>query len=196
MSIAIELLTDPGLLVLDEPTTGLDPALDRAVMAMLRRLADAGRVIVVVTHSLAFLDVCDQVVMLAPGGRTVFAGPPDEINSVLGESDWADIFAAVCTDPDGLHRRFLQRHRRPEAETVCFDAVPPTFIRRPGLWRQTATLVRRQIRLLLASRGYLAFLAVLPLLVGLLPLTVAGDAGLAGLPVPGAPHSRPSTWSR
>ncbi len=56
VSVALELLTSPSLLVLDEPTTGLDPALDRSVMAMLRKLADAGRVVVVVTHSLTFLD--------------------------------------------------------------------------------------------------------------------------------------------
>ena len=75
VSVALELLTGPSLLVLDEPTTGLDPALDRQVMAMLRQLADAGRVVVVVTHSLTFLDVCDQVLLLAPGGKTAFCGP-------------------------------------------------------------------------------------------------------------------------
>src|ERR1700692_3299380 len=56
-SVALELLTGPSLLVLDEPTTGLDPALDRQVMMMLRQLADAGRVVLVVTHSVSYLDV-------------------------------------------------------------------------------------------------------------------------------------------
>ena len=51
----MELLTGPSLLILDEPTSGLDPALDRQVMTMLRELADAGRVVVVVTHSLTYL---------------------------------------------------------------------------------------------------------------------------------------------
>lgn len=187
VSIAIELLTDPGLLVLDEPTTGLDPALDRSVMAMLRRVADAGRVVVVVTHSLTFLDVCDQVVMLAPGGKTVFAGPPDAIRSTLGGTDWADIFDAVSTDPDGLHRGFLRRRTRPHAEPVCFSAPAPSDQERAGLWRQTMTLAHRQLLLLTANRGYLAFLAVLPFLVGLLPLTVAGDSGLGAPPAVGAP---------
>ncbi len=187
VSIAIELLTEPGLLVLDEPTTGLDPALDRAVMAMLRRLADAGRVIVVVTHSLTFLDVCDQVVMLAPGGKTVFVGAPAAINTVLGGADWADIFATVCADPDGLHQRFLARRTRTEAETVRFAAQPQSDRERAGVWRQTRTLAHRQILLITANRGYLVFLAVLPFLVGLLPLTVAGDAGLGAPPSPGAP---------
>ena len=79
VSVALELLTGPSLLVLDEPTTGLDPALDRQVMTMLRGLADAGRVVVVVTHSLEYLDVCDQVLLLGPGGKPAFCGPPSGI---------------------------------------------------------------------------------------------------------------------
>ena len=100
-SVALELLTGPSLLVLDEPTTGLDPALDQQVMTMLRGLADAGRVVVVVTHSLAFLDVCDQVLLLAPGGKVAFCGPPGEVGSAMGATDWADIFSDVARIPTG-----------------------------------------------------------------------------------------------
>ncbi len=189
VSVAVELLTSPSLLVLDEPTTGLDPALDRSVMEMLRRLADADRAIVVVTHSLAFLDVCDQVLLLAPGGKTAFWGPPERINSALGASDWADIFAKVCADPDGVHRRFMQGRGSQDADTMYrLPAVAPTVEpARAGVWRQTSTVARRQVRLLMANRGYLAFLAVLPFIVGLLPLTVIGHAGLGHMPSPGAP---------
>src|SRR5690606_3388249 len=88
-SVALELLTGPSLLILDEPTSGLDPALDRQVMMMLRELADAGRVVIVVTHSVACLDMCDQVVLLAPGGKTAYAGNPAGVESALGTSDWA-----------------------------------------------------------------------------------------------------------
>lgn len=58
---------------------------------------------------------------------------------------------------------------------------------RAGVWRQASTLARRQVRLLTANRGYLAFLAVLPFVVGLLPLTVTGHAGLGHMPALGAP---------
>ena len=105
-SVALELLTGPSLLILDEPTSGLDPALDRQVMTMLRKLADAGRVVVVVTHSLTYLDVCDQVLLLAPGGKTAFCGPPCEIGAAMGTTDWADIFSQVGADPDAVHRDF------------------------------------------------------------------------------------------
>jgi energy-coupling factor transporter ATP-binding protein EcfA2 len=189
VSVAAELLTSPSLLVLDEPTTGLDPALDRSVMEMLRRLADAGRVIVVVTHSLTFLDMSDQVLLLAPGGKTAFCGPPEELNSSLGASDWADIFAKVCADPDGMHRRFLQGRGSQDADTVSrvTPAAPTVEPKRAGVWRQGSTVARRQVRLLMANRGYVALLAVLPFMVGLLPLTVTGHAGLPHMPSLGAP---------
>ncbi|EUA42871.1 ABC transporter family protein [Mycobacterium xenopi 3993] len=109
-SVAMELLTGPSLLILDEPTSGLDPALDRQVMTMLRRLADAGRVVIVVTHSLNYVNMCDQILLLAPGGKTAFADSPRRIGPVMGTTDWADIFARVSTDPDGVHRAFLARH--------------------------------------------------------------------------------------
>ncbi len=112
-SVALELLTGPSLLILDEPTSGLDPALDLQVMSMLRQLADAGRVVLVVTHSLTYLDVCDQVLLMAPGGKTAFLGAPDQIGGAMGTTNWAQIFAKVGTDPDEANRRFLAQNKPP-----------------------------------------------------------------------------------
>ena len=106
-SVALELLTGPSLLILDEPTSGLDPALDRQVMTMLSDLADAGRVVLVVTHSLTYLDVCDQVLLLAPGGMTAFRGPPAQIGPVMGTTNWADIFSTVASDPQAASYRYI-----------------------------------------------------------------------------------------
>ena len=53
VSVALELLTKPSLIFLDEPTSGLDPGMDRDVMQLLRGLADDGRTVLVVTHSVA-----------------------------------------------------------------------------------------------------------------------------------------------
>ncbi|WP_280337338.1 FHA domain-containing protein, partial [Nocardia wallacei] len=108
-SVALELLTGPALLLLDEPTSGLDPALDRQVMTMLRELADAGRTVIVVTHSVACLDMCDQVLLLAPGGKTAFCGHPATVGDFLGTSDWADIFARVAADPDRAFAHYRSR---------------------------------------------------------------------------------------
>src|SRR6202008_3268924 len=106
-SVAMELLTKPSLLILDEPTSGLDPALDRQVMTLLRQLADAGRVVLGVTHSVTYLDVCDQVLLLAPGGKTAFYGPPNQIGTSMGTTNWADIFSTVAGYPDAAKARYL-----------------------------------------------------------------------------------------
>ncbi|QUR66541.1 ATP-binding cassette domain-containing protein [Mycobacterium spongiae] len=176
-SVALELLTGPSLLILDEPTTGLDPALDRQVMMMLRQLADAGRVVLVVTHSVSYLDVCDQLLLLAPGGKTAFLGPPDQIGAAMGTNNWADIFTKVGADPDEANRRFLAANRPPppapgQSRPASVAESTPT-----NVIRQFATVARRQIRLVVSDRGYTVFLAILPFLIGVLTLTVRGKTG-------------------
>ena len=176
-SVALELLTGPSLLILDEPTSGLDPALDRQVMTMLRDLADAGRVVLVVTHSLTYLDVCDQVLLLAPGGKTAFCGPPSDIGPSMGTTNWADIFSTVARDPDAASRRFLEKHGPPPPQPPAdkpADLGSPT---RTSLRRQFSTIARRQLRLIVSDRGYFIFLALLPFIMGVLSLSVPGDTG-------------------
>ncbi len=174
-SVALELLTQPSLLLLDEPTSGLDPALDRQVMLMLRQLADAGRVVMVVTHSVSYLDVCDQILLVAPGGKTAFCGPPDQVEAAMGTRNWADIFAKVGADPDEANRRFKEREqqssRPPSPQSPADLGEPP----KTDLWRQLSTIARRQVRLVISDRGYTIFLAVLPFLIGGLSLTVKGS---------------------
>ena len=175
-SVALELLTGPSLLILDEPTSGLDPALDLQVMNMLRQLADAGRVVLVVTHSLTYLEVCDQVLLMAPGGKTAYLGPPDKIGDVMGTTNWAHIFAKVGADPEEANRRFLaQREPPPPAlAEVAGDLGTPA---RTSVRRQFSTIARRQVRLVVADRAYFVFLALLPFAMGVLSLTVPGHAG-------------------
>jgi len=173
-SVALELLTQPSLLLLDEPTSGLDPALDRQVMLMLRQLADAGRVVLVVTHSVSYLDVCDQILLVAPGGKTAFCGPPSQVEAAMGTRNWADIFANVGADPDEANRRFKERSQQssqpPAPESPADLGEPP----QTDLWRQLSTIARRQVRLVVSDRGYTIFLAILPFLIGALSLTVKG----------------------
>lgn len=178
-SVAMELLTGPSLLILDEPTSGLDPALDRQVMATLRRLADAGRTVIVVTHSLTHLAMCDQVLLLAPGGKTAFCGRPAEVAGAMGSSDWAEIFAYVASHPDDAHRRHLARtdghasHRHRSTPSTRVVRTPP----QTSAQRQASTIARRQLRLILADPGYLTFLVVMPVVLGLLTLVIPGSAG-------------------
>jgi energy-coupling factor transporter ATP-binding protein EcfA2 len=178
VSIALELLTSPSLLLLDEPTSGLDPALERAIMESLRALADAGRTVVVVTHSPVHLGRCDKVLLLAAGGVLVYAGPPSGVLPHFGCDEWADVYSLLTGDPD------LIRHA--SATGGGRSAVP--VVRRVGAtappvgWRsrlrQARTLAARHATLVAADRGYVLFLVLLPALLATLALVVPGGAGL------------------
>jgi ABC-type multidrug transport system ATPase subunit len=177
-SVALELLTGPSLLILDEPTSGLDPALDHQVMMMLRQLADAGRVVIVVTHMLSYLDICDQILLVAPGGKTAFCGPPDDIGDAMGTTNWAKIFSKVGADPDEANRRFRAQNQTPGKPPI--RETEPAELGKPvhtSLRRQVSTISRRQVRLVVADRGYFVFLAILPFILGSLSLTVPGSSG-------------------
>ncbi|GAB3010315.1 ABC transporter ATP-binding/permease Rv1747 [Mycobacterium bourgelatii] len=182
-SVALELLTGPSLLILDEPTSGLDPALDRQVMTMLRQLADAGRVVLVVTHSLTYLDVCDQVLLLAPGGKTAFCGPPSQIGPSMGTTNWADIFSTVADDPDGAKARYLARTGPPPPVPPAEKPAELGEAAHTSLVRQFSTIARRQLRLIVSDRGYFIFLAILPFIMGALSMSVPGDVGFNAPPL-------------
>lgn len=91
-AFALALLREPQLLLLDEPTAGLDPAAEADIMALLRRIADQGRTILCATHVLGSLDKCDSVLVLAPGGRQVFAGTPARALDFFHKSDWREVY--------------------------------------------------------------------------------------------------------
>jgi ABC-type multidrug transport system ATPase subunit len=191
MNVAQELLTRPSLLFLDEPTSGLDPGLDKSVMFQLRDLAHDGRTIIVVTHSVMNLMVCDRLLVLAPGGRTAFYGPPGEALGYFGLADWADLFQAFDLYPDRdwagefgaslVHARYAAAQRRPsgaQSDENQPALAAPTQHRR-GL-RQYGTLTRRYARVIAADRGYVLFMGLLPLMLGLLIRFVPAMQGLAG----------------
>ncbi|WP_280469405.1 FHA domain-containing protein [Nocardia farcinica] len=187
-SVALELLTGPSLLILDEPTSGLDPALDRQVMVMLRELADAGRVVIVVTHSVACLDMCDQVLLLAPGGKTAFCGHPAGVGAALGTSDWAEIFANVAANPDQAFAAYRSR------QAVAPPPPPPPRYGPAGSPPQTSsikqfsTLARRQLRLIVSDRVYSLSLLLMPIIVGAVTLATPGKNGFQPPPLVQTPE--------
>jgi ABC-type multidrug transport system ATPase subunit/pSer/pThr/pTyr-binding forkhead associated (FHA) protein len=98
ISIASELLADPSLFFLDEPTSGLDPGLEKKLMYTMRRLADSGRTVMLVTHATAAIGQCDLLVFLADG-RMVFCGPPGDAPAFFQVADGA--FADIYTKLEG-----------------------------------------------------------------------------------------------
>ena len=100
VSVALELLSEPSLLFLDEPTSGLDPNYERSVMEILRALADGGRTVVVITHSTQSLRLCDRVLVLAPGGKLAYFGPPQLVAAYFERREYAEVFSELDEHPD------------------------------------------------------------------------------------------------
>ncbi|MFD1246505.1 FHA domain-containing protein [Nocardioides ginsengisoli] len=179
VSIATELLTAPPLLFLDEPTSGLDPGLDLEVMRQLRSLADDGRVVMVVTHSVLALDVCDNVLVLAPGGRIAYFGPPDGVLTHFGKTNYPEVFD-LLDDPDLWQRIPVPQHAVDTsaiAQQSYGGAVPAPP--RQSVSRQLSTLVKRNLAVVLSDRLLLGMLILLPLILGGLSRLVGGDGGLS-----------------
>ncbi len=103
VSIACELLSEPQVLFLDEPTSGLDPGLDKRMMLLLRLLADQGRTVVLTTHAIAHVDVCDTLVLVGPGGHVIYAGAPQAAPDWFGVPALGDVFSLIETPDAALH---------------------------------------------------------------------------------------------
>ncbi len=185
-SVALELLTKPSLLFLDEPTSGLDPGYEKSVMQTLRTLADDGRSVVVVTHNTAQLNLCDRLLILAPGGRLAYFGPPQQALSYFNCSDFADLFNLLehdtATDWTGrfvaspLHEALTgprPAHKAPQ------PAAPAKAVAQQSAFAQFITLCRRYLAVIAADRQYSVTLLILPLLLSLFAHAVPGKAGLS-----------------
>ena len=106
-SLANEILCKPSLVFLDEVTSGLDEQTDREVMKLFRSLADAGKTVVCVTHSLASVEqTCHLVVILTCGGKLAFVGKPAEASNTSASLAWATFTMCsrnappmICNEP-------------------------------------------------------------------------------------------------
>lgn len=95
VSIAMELLANPRLLILDEPTSGLSPDLDRSVMELLRRLSRNNCTVIVVTHNMDNINLCDRIAFLGKGGNLCYYGPPEYLKPFFNTELISDIFVQV-----------------------------------------------------------------------------------------------------
>ncbi len=189
VSVALELLTKPSLIFLDEPTSGLDPGMDRDVMQLLRGLADDGRTVLVVTHSVAELAICDKLLVMAPGGSVAYFGPPEEALNFFGYDSWADVFSAFenYRDYDWAGRWKGSQHYQMYAadiDSVAAQSVPmppPQAMKPPkpqGWGSQLLTLVRRYVSVIASDKGFLALTVILPAVLGAVSLLIDHDRGL------------------
>lgn len=194
-SLANELLPKPSLLFLDEVTSGLDERTDRDMMRLFRSLADSGKTVVCITHSLTNVaDFCHLLVILTPGGKVAFIGSPQEALAYFNIERLGDVYALLEPGPG---------QRLPEEWQAAFRASPyferyvkarlpanPLAEAKPVEQKrassgEVARLFARQARLLCArywsiwrgSPAALLAMAGQPVLVAVLLMAVFGDVG-------------------
>lgn len=192
VSIGVELLTSPGLFFLDEPTSGLDPGTETALMQLMRRLADQGRTIVLITHATKNVMLADKVVFLARGGHLAWFGPPDEAlayfdqyrtdrerraremefdeiyaileNESLGKAaDWGERFKEHPAYQQYVAEPLAHRDLAAQPENVV-AAPQPKRKRQVSSLRQLKILSARNLRILTRDRfSLLLMLAAAPI---------------------------------
>lgn len=118
ISIAMELVTDPELFVLDEPDSGLDGVIAREIFTKLRMIADEGKIVIVITHTPdRVIDLFDKVIVLGRDsgrvGRLAFYGSPQEAREFFGKETMEGVVMSVNRKEeggDGLADTYIARY--------------------------------------------------------------------------------------
>ncbi|MEO0375808.1 MAG: FHA domain-containing protein [Cyanobacteria bacterium P01_A01_bin.17] len=187
VSIGVELLTKPSLFFLDEATSGLDPGTETELMQLLRKLADQGRTILLITHATENVTLCDQVVFMARGGNVAYFGPPQEATQHFGVERFNQIYRRVEHEqsPEEWHQTYqnspqhqryvverqqhLKHISKPQGKRLR-QQTPGANVKRVSAWKQFLILSQRNLAILGRDRiNLMLMLAVAPL-IGLLDL--------------------------
>jgi len=172
--VAMELLSRPSLVFLDEPTTGLDPGLEGRMMTVLRELADGARSVVLVTHATASLELCDEVIVMGRGGVLVYQGSPDAALRFFDAERFEQIYARLEAVPAGEWRARYEATQPPAPDAPPARA-PSSEAGRPALRSftdQVNVLAARYARIFVRDRRNAL------ILIGQVPLIALAVAAL------------------
>lgn len=180
-SIAVELLADPKLFFLDEPTSGLDPGMERNLMRLLRKLADKGKTIILITHATANLHLCDKVAFLGFGGKLCYYGPPNGALGFFEVDDYVDVYDVIGKEQSEDWKRKFRASDYAQYHKQLSQKVPSKMKKDSGAKRsslkQFAILSRRYFKLIIKDKVKLGLiLAQVPAIMLLLSLVVNSDA--------------------
>ena len=171
-SIAVELLSDPNLLFLDEPASGLDPGTERNLMQSLRAMADAGKTVILVTHSTLQLALCDKIVFMGKGGNLCYFGSYNEALKFFGVDDVVDIYNMITENAEKWSEEYKKTvfpAGHPRAAQVSSGHAGENKL------KQLAVLSARYIKLVVNDKQRLfLLLAQAPVLALLISLVANG----------------------
>ena len=120
VSIAVELLTEPLILFLDEPTSPLDPQTVEEFLGILKKLSDNGTTVVMVTHKPEDLEYMDEVIFMAEGGNIAYYGDSKKYKEYFNVETAVAVFAAISGKTAAIWiKKYL--NPRPLTQTTSQD---------------------------------------------------------------------------
>lgn len=183
-SIAVEMLADPGLFFLDEPTSGLDPDTEQSLMHTLAKLSKSeGKTIIMVTHTIQSIDLCDKVIFMGPGGKICYCGPPSEITNYFGKKSLVEVYNELAGNVDNWNGYFLQNYyiekqkMQPSAETSTQNSAAGMEKKgkQVSSFKQCLVLIARYFELIWNDKQRLLLLFIQPIAIAFLLAVVAVD---------------------
>ncbi|NJO01455.1 MAG: ATP-binding cassette domain-containing protein [Bacteroidia bacterium] len=170
VSIAVELLNNPSILFLDEPTSPLDPETIKEFLTRIRDLTQKGATVVMVTHKPEDLKYVDKVIFLAAGGHLVYYGAPNEsLQEHFETEDVLEIYQSISKEEnvefwnEKWNRKKTEQSKAPSYGTLSKN--------QESLLSQFLWLSRRYFKIKWSDKSNMLLLAFQPLAVaGLLAL--------------------------
>ncbi len=174
VSIAVELLTDPQILFLDEPTSPLDPETIEEFLKCLKKLNEKNTTIMMVTHKPDDLRFVDKVIFLSKGGYLTYFGNADQLESYFKTDNINQVYSQNKTieQGEGLSQQFEQRR-----EDQYYSGVSPSKIQlqqkeKDSFFKQFYWLTRRYLKIKLNDRLNMAIMIGQAPLIALLMIIV------------------------
>ncbi|MCR5775274.1 MAG: ATP-binding cassette domain-containing protein [Lachnospiraceae bacterium] len=168
-SIAVELLASPKLFFLDEPSSGLDPGTEKHLMQMLKKLSETGKTVIMVTHTVQNINICDRLICMGNGGVLCYSGSPEKALDFFGKEDMIDIYDDLNDNSKAVSERFNaeQAKARPDGATddieekntpkARYAFVPKKF------FKQFFVMTGRYAEIIFNSRSRLLMLLIMPI---------------------------------
>lgn len=179
-SIAVELLASPKLFFLDEPSSGLDPGTEKNLMTMLKKLTLTGKTVIMVTHTVQNIGMCDRVICMGNGGLLCYSGKPLRALAFFDKESMTDIYEDLNEHSANVSEKFnsttnsrydISPSTQPEREKRKHSIVD-------GL-RQFKVMTKRYAEIIWNSKPRLLLLLLMPvILTALVCIAFQADGNL------------------
>ncbi len=165
-SIAVELLASPKLFFLDEPSSGLDPGTEKKLMVMLKKLAETGKTVIMVTHTVQNINICDRLICMGNGGLLCYSGRPAGATEFFRKKAITDIYDDLNENSKEVSLRFKKMYSSKSTlqPTDISIKKQKKFDFLEG-FRQFRVLTHRYAEITCNSRMRLVLLALMPVVL-------------------------------